>query len=168
MIIDNAIETGSLSDFNGETILRILNGSSSQANVVMATFSGDSAQLLAYYGILDDVQILRENTTLEIAQEKELTLNSDEGVATNNGDQILAIEGSDQEPQPTIQDDHYTNLRQALEHLQQFENQSIAQLSVAQTPDAPAQIINEIDQQFKDVMTYHQERQNDLREALMR
>lgn len=136
-------------------------------NLLGSGLGGEESQSLGFYGA-DKWQVLRQNITFKIREiiamfvQKPQDLENLEGPQTTKDMAMPAQEIG-------VSPSHYTNLREALEFLQQLdnadkhknpENDNIAK---ERTKILPA---NTIDRQFVDVMTYHQERAAKLREAL--
>lgn len=142
-------------------------------SIIKAFLAGEMEQGYAFYGSDAFSQILREHTTYEIREwlDQQTDVQS---TLLRPQDNAAMITDSQSPSMPTP---HYTNLREALEFLSQMdtqesepENSDTAQ-GASPYPDDGG---NErrlphtsLDNQFRDVMTYHQQRQADLRKALL-
>jgi hypothetical protein len=138
-------------------------------SLVMASLQGGEAgQALAFYGMGDFHQILRENITFEIrdisareiSDEVEMALLSDFAQMETD-----TVAHSDE----AVQSDRFTNLREALKFFEQIKDaEKLADGDVKDTKSTPDRAIpaNTIDRQFVDVLTYHEQKQQRLREAL--
>jgi hypothetical protein len=137
-------------------------------NILKAGLGGEQGQYLAFYGG-DALQILRENITFQIRdimselEEEEWALLEQnfmtyKSPVVNNADQSAPSQ-------------KYTNIREALEFLQQMADSNEDRESIKKDGEIDLRSEelppNTIDQQFVDVMTYHQDRASRLREALM-
>lgn len=140
--------------------------------VQSSLFQGEQGQLSAFYGLGKFAQILRENTTFDLrrgfenlksrimdAMDKQSGLMPDE-IAAN--DLQFDIETSA----------HYTRLQQALNFISQIEQPDGVDFGDGKSPDADktaesADVFNPLNQQFVDIMTYHEQRQAHLRKALL-
>jgi VCBS repeat-containing protein len=142
-----------LQDFYSQLIMNSLDG-------------GASGQMLAYYGVDGLPQIILNNMSQpvqDIYQEAFDLYGFFQHTPMNNGDPASP---SEEVNQPA---DSYTNLRQALEYLQAVEDQQKIQTKdVSDGNQAQLSLPrNAIEQEFVDVLTYHQERQAKLRQALL-
>lgn len=161
--IANAVETSRVEQFSEDTRLEQLQDSGAQQSIVMASLSGEINQYNAYYGNNGGLQILREKTTLDIAESINIP------AAIQTAEPATSPQQADDNARADLPDDndsgvaHYTNLRQALAFLQDMDRQQ--QMDTQDMVDQTSQ--NELEQQFQDVMTYHQQKQSALREALM-
>lgn len=139
-------------------------------NLLRSGLGGDEAQSRGFYGA-DGWQILRENITFKIREI--MALFNRDGRET-----FLSMESfisNDITPALSVQEDlessaRYTNLREALEFLQQLDesergSDKAGEQNLKSRMDALPD--NTIDRQFVDVMTYHQDRAAHLRKALM-
>ncbi len=128
--------------------------------------NGEMGQQSAFYGLNKFLQIIREKTTSQI---RELTGKTFE--SGYNGDmpqEQPAQDGRVVEEQAIRA--HYTNIRTVLENLEKFAEEDPAH---QQNPDhqdqdhTPDDVFNPLDSRFVDVMTYHEQKQEKLRQVLM-
>lgn len=147
--------------------LQKLEASPASADLVQAAFLGDAQQIQAFYGLDGLAQIVRENTTLPLrgeaaASPAELAL-APNAVAPAMPEALPA----QAEPFSQGQGLQINNLREALAFLNQLAQQD--EPANGEHTDKPPQqtdAARAIDQQFVDVMTYHQQKQNALKQAL--
>ncbi len=128
---------------------------------------GEQAQGRSFYS--NGWQVLRENITFKI---REMLSFFDDTSADLKSlkfgiDDAKAI--TELEAENATLEAHYTNLREALEFLQQLEKIKEGDDKANTADEARAKELPDsaIDRQFVDVMTYHQDRAARLREALM-
>jgi hypothetical protein len=154
-----APDARTVTGFNGEVIeednRRIFEaeGGNFMRGVILG---GDAAQSEGFYGE-SLVQIIRENVTMlmpsssfELPLEVSALLQNQEDMAPKEAAEIII------QDQPV----RYTNIREALAALEAFQTQEHDQQGQRQDH---AHILNG---QFEDVLSYHQKRQERLREAL--
>ena len=167
------IEILDLAEFSGdgfiepETLSRILeadfsdlqlDSESGQGSLLQATLSDKAfGQLRAFYG--ESEQIIRTNTTERIRD----ILGLQESVILPRG--VIPAQSFEQQLQNTIEGaggsaSEYTNIREAIAFLSEIES--------TQTTNASSSVVDQYDvnNQFVDVLTYHEQRQEKLREAL--
>ncbi len=138
------------------------------ASLVMASLQGEAGQALAFYGMGDFHQILRENITFEIRDmaSRQASEEMESFTLSDFSEGSVAQAGQADYP---VQSDRFTNLREALkffEQIKEAEKHSDADKKEA-TPQQDRDIPdNTIDRQFVDVLTYHEQKQQRLRDAL--
>ena len=140
-------------------------GESSAELIKSTVFGGEEGQTGAFYGFGKFFQILRDNTTFQIRR-----------LTDTMGDDLLTDDSRNAgvDAAPVAEDvaftDHYTNIRQALEFLNAVDAaQDSADAKAADAAPAPeaSDAFVPIDMQFVDVMTYHEQKQQHLRKALL-
>ena len=126
------------------------------------------SQALAFYGMGDFHQILRENITFEIRDISARQLSNDVEIALLSdfdqtaGDTVAHLDDA-------VQSDRFTNLREALKFFEQIKDaEKLADGDIKESASLSDRDIppNTIDRQFVDVLTYHEQKQQRLREAL--
>ena len=131
--------------------------------MVRASLFGDDMLTNAFYGEDGVGQILRERTTFEIRN-----MNSGANIAENADPVADAAPQADEAqdidaPQSEFQQgDHFTNIRQMLEDMEEFDAED-SEDGAATTEE---QFHNLYDQ-FEDVLIYHEQRKDKLRAALL-
>lgn len=140
---------------------------------------GEAGQALAFYGLGNFHQILRENMTFEIRDlTHDLLENAEIGRLNDHllGDMNdFLAQGSGVADQDFITPDRFTNLREAIKFFEQLKENAAQDAeaepdgSVEAAQEQPDRVLpeNTIDRQFVDVLTYHEQRQARLRAALM-
>ncbi len=138
-------------------------------SLVMASLQGGEAgQALAFYGMGDFHQILRENITFEIRDisAREVAHNEEiSSIPDFDGAAVDTVASLDEVEAP----DRFTNLREALKFFEQLkDSEKLADGDSKEAQDKPDRALpaNTIDRQFVDVLTYHEQKQQRLREAL--
>ena len=135
-------------------------------------FKGEEGQLSAFYGLGQFIQILREGTTFNVRHGFEILKSRLSGGATDeNGLHNEIMVAHDVLPDRE-EAAHYTRLKQALDFLSQMEKPDGIDIKNEKTPDDPQKTNNQegfnpLNQQFVDIMTYHEQRQAHLRKALL-
>ena len=113
-------------------------------------------------------QILRENITFEIRDISARQLSNDVEIALLSdfdqtaGDTVAHLDDA-------VQSDRFTNLREALKFFEQIKDaEKLADGDIKESASLSDRDIppNTIDRQFVDVLTYHEQKQQRLREAL--
>lgn len=144
-------------------------GDTKSASLVMESLQGGEAgQALAFYGMGDFRQILRETVTFEIRDLAAQGLDGEARMAGMSDMGETATVSADDHEYPA-QSDRFTNLREALKFFEQIKDaektvvEDAKDASSGQDRDIPA---NTIDRQFVDVLTYHEQKQQRLRDAL--
>ncbi len=141
-------------------------GEGSAQMIKSTLFGGEEGQTGAFYGLGKFFQILRDNTTFQL---RRLT-----GTDIHDGrmmdDKMAEDTVAGIPPDDTAFTDHYTNIRQALEFLSTVQ---AAQENAGDKPDTPStpqqtdDTFVPLDMQFVDVMTYHEQKQQHIRKALL-
>jgi hypothetical protein len=166
-----------LGDYDPRLSFDRLEESTQTDSILQAFLAGEPQQISAFYGTDDFSQILRENTTYEI---RELLAHQLDAEDTNTqgpaADQDIVV--TDKTEHPSTPQPHFTNLREALLFLSQMDEQEAAEGEQTDNASSGRQDGDgdtggrtlphtSLDNQFQDVLTYHQQRQADLRKALM-
>jgi len=146
--------------------------------IVMSSLSGNDANLNnAYYGLGGFQQILRENTTFIIRDitdapetAEQANVNEQTVQPQIDVDTALEIENSDETGNEERSLDlesageRFTNLRETLALLEKFDQEDNQAGDADNEERAPA--MNGIQKRFHDVLTYHEQKQARLRDAL--
>lgn len=137
---------------------------------------GEFGQMDAFYGMGGFHQILRENMVYEVRDLSAKDALDDLALSSETGIEVVEGEAQAQGDQ-AVQQDRFTNLRHALKFFEQIKNQddpekaqAIADEKAEREKIATARNLpdSSIDRQFVDVLTYHEQRQARLREALLK
>lgn len=141
---------------------------------------GEAGQALAFYGLGNFHQILRENMTFEIQEmNRDLLENADYTELDDTTSDSAVDFLSDHKEKPAEASelpDRFTNLREALkffEDLKDVGEKDLGDQRDVTKPKDPVKVrdhhlpANTINHQFVDVLTYHEQRQARLRAALL-
>lgn len=139
-------------------------------------FDGEAGQQSAFYGLGEFVQILRENTTFELRKFSNAIRDGIIDIFGTHEDEHrledeVVIEGLANHGISQVE--RYTNLREALNFLNQVaeteQSKDVPDEDLdGKAPDAQDRPeYNPLEQQFVDVMTYHEQREARLRQALL-
>ena len=143
-------------------------GNERRESVLRETLRGGAeGQEAAFYGLGSFLQILRENTTFQLRKIASLLDKKlDDGTSYLFGRAGGAGHADNISDYALTHEEHYTNVRQALEFLNSVEDSNDA-LKDNHTTPVEKEIYNPLQRQFVDVMTYHEQRQAHLRKALL-
>jgi hypothetical protein len=137
---------------------------------------GEFGQMDAFYGMGNFHQILRENMTYEVRELMDKDNLDAVQLETSTGFDMPADNAEEKDVEASPQD-RFTNLRHALKFFEQISSQddpekaqALADQKVEREKIISARQLPEssIDRQFVDVLTYHEQRQARLREALLK
>jgi hypothetical protein len=130
----------------------------------------ESSRINAYYGVNNLGQLIRQNTTFNIQDMLSETKSNVEGSLPNYQKEIggINIEPNKSEITPSA-DNHYTRMVDFLRSTQDFgDDTPLAEMKDNEPAESDEQktSIKNIEDEFDDVVTYHQQRINQLMEAL--
>ncbi|HOO50135.1 MAG TPA: cadherin domain-containing protein, partial [Alphaproteobacteria bacterium] len=153
-------------------------GGHSRSIILDTMNGGETGQQHAFYGSKSAFQIIRENTTFRIREWLGFLSQrqSEDNSSEDNASETLKLQEGDQELSREQRDfeSRYTNIRNALEAIEKFkETDPVSDLAQMEklTEQSDLKEIDSgfefLDKEFVDVMTYHEQKQERLRKALL-
>lgn len=139
------------------------------------TFGDESARISSFYGEANLGQIIRQNTTFEI--QNFLNENSDNqfGLQTlfTSGSDLEGANSENRNTELSQSSERYTRMVDFLRNTNEFSDNSVEGETVetssgetdSETPDLS---IRNIEQNFDDILAYHEQRANKLRDVLLK
>ncbi len=150
-------------------------GKGTRSIIIDTVNGGEMGQQESFYGLGKAFQIIRENTTFRIrewlGQNRQTSQEDTSNIEAMNGADLEDMQAGRSMPDVSFEA-RYTNIRNALEAMERFadtqdtlpENTPVGE-AIPVLPDDTAYRF--MDKEFVDVMTYHEQKQERLRKALL-